>query len=123
MSAKERRRRPLPQGLFRTVLFCIRYYIWLWSLVKVKEAFGDENDDDNQQQNNRERLEENNLSFSNQYIDKTNDNVELDRSYERAFFTIHNTTVEVVLENDMLSWSTVTGESMILLIVWCVIFW
>ena len=33
-----------------------------------------------------------------------------DRLYEKAFFSLNNLTVEVVLENNMLSWSTILGE-------------
>ncbi|CAF4683318.1 unnamed protein product, partial [Rotaria magnacalcarata] len=34
-----------------------------------------------------------------------------DKLYERALFTINSVTVEIILENDTLSWSTVTGET------------
>jgi hypothetical protein len=81
----------------------------------VKTAFGGDDDNDNQQQNNRELVEEHNPLFPNQFIDKTNGDGESDGSYERAFFTIHNLTVEVELENDTLSWTTVSGESMFIL--------
>ncbi|CAF3646886.1 unnamed protein product, partial [Rotaria sordida] len=95
MSARARRRRPPPP-------------------VKVKLAFGNDDDDDDnnhkEKQNNKEILEENHLILSNQIIDKNITDVNSDKCYERALFTIHNITVEVILENDTLSWSTVTGE-------------
>jgi hypothetical protein len=61
--------------------------------------------------NNQEIFYENSSTLSNQIPDKNNGDIDLDRSCQQGFFTLHNTTVEVLLENDTLSWSTVTGES------------
>jgi hypothetical protein len=83
----------------------------LFDIVNVKVAFGGEDDKD-EEQNNREILEENTPIITNQVADKNSGDVDSDKFYERAFFTINNTTVEVVLENDILSWTTVIGESM-----------
>jgi hypothetical protein len=83
---------------------------FLFEIVKVKLAFGDD-DDDHEPVNNQEILDENNPASPNSNTDKNNSDTHFDRSYQQDFFTIHNTTVEVILENDTLSWSTVTGES------------
>jgi hypothetical protein len=83
----------------------------LFDIVNVKVAFGGEDDKD-EEQNNREILEENTPIITNQVADKNSGDVDSDKSYERAFFTINHTTVEVVLENDILSWTTIIGESM-----------
>ncbi|CAF3715851.1 unnamed protein product [Rotaria sp. Silwood1] len=92
MSAKERRRRPPPSA-------------------KVKLAFGNDTDDDNKEkQNHKEILEDNKPILSNQIIEKNINDINSDKCYERALFTVHNITVEVILENETLSWSTVTGE-------------
>jgi hypothetical protein len=56
-------------------------------------------------------FDENNSTLSNQITDKNNGDVDMERSYQKAFFTINNTTVEVILDNDILSWSTVIGET------------
>jgi hypothetical protein len=37
--------------------------------------------------------------------------IDFDRFYERAFFTLNSSTVEVILDKNILSWSKVTGES------------
>jgi hypothetical protein len=77
----------------------------------VKVAFeGD--DSDNERPNNPEISKGNDSTIPNQNINRNNGDIDVDRCYERAFFSIHNATVEVILENNILSWSTVTGESM-----------
>jgi hypothetical protein len=106
MSAKANRRRPRSAGLFKIIN---QDYILLFFffIVKVKVAFGN----DDEKADNQDILDENNPTLSNQISDKNNGDTDLDRSYQKAFFTIHNTTVEVILENDILCWLTVTGES------------
>ncbi len=81
----------------------------------MKVAFGDDqgNDEHDENQNHREILEEKTPVLTNQTIDKKNGDADSDKIYERGLFTIHNTTVEVILEKDILSWATVTGESML----------
>ncbi|CAF3109817.1 unnamed protein product [Rotaria sp. Silwood2] len=96
MSAKERRRRPPPPA-------------------KVKLAFGNDDDDDNnniqEKQNHKEILEETNSILPNPTIDKNTNDVNSEKFCERVLFTVHNITVEIVLENETLSWSTVAGET------------
>jgi hypothetical protein len=70
-------------------------------IVPVKQAF-EENDIENKS-DTQEVFNKKELSPS--------DNIELDRFYEKAFFTINDSTVEIILDHDILSWSTVSIES------------
>ncbi|CAF2033761.1 unnamed protein product [Rotaria magnacalcarata] len=88
MSAKERRRRPQ-------------------SAAQVKIAFGNEDDDKEKQK----KAQEKNSILPHQILNKNMDDRSSDKLYERALFTINSVTVEIILENDTLSWSTVTGET------------
>ncbi|CAF5208406.1 unnamed protein product, partial [Rotaria magnacalcarata] len=83
MSAKERRRRPQ-------------------STAQVKIAFGNEDDDKGKQK----KAQENNSILPHQILNKNMDDRSSDKLYERALFTINSVTVEIILENDTLSWST-----------------
>jgi hypothetical protein len=85
-------------------LYNQNYILLVFFTVKVKVAFG------NDEADNQEISDEYNPTLSNQISDKNNGHTDLERSYQKAFFTIHNTTVEVILENDILCWSTVTGD-------------
>ena len=70
----------------------------------MKVAF---DDDDDERPNQQDLSDEHSPTIPNQNPDTIG---ELNRSYQQAFFTINNTTVEVILENDVLSWSTVTND-------------
>ena len=118
MTARERRRRLPPPSLFSNYIFL---FPSLNSIIidagKVKIAFGNDDDDDednNGRQNGQETLEENNSPSLNQFVDKNNGTINSGSLYERAFFTIHNITVEVILENETLSWTHLIGESMLI---------
>ncbi|CAF1000555.1 unnamed protein product [Adineta steineri] len=93
MSARARRRRAQPPAV-------------------VNCAFGSDSDNDNgnEGQNNVDIGDENHSPSSNQNIDRNNSDLNSDGSYKQAFFTIHNKTVEVIFENNVLSWSDVVGE-------------
>ncbi len=41
----------------------------------------------------------------------SSDHIDLNRFYERAFFTTNDITVEVILDKDVLSWSAVSDQS------------
>ncbi|CAF3286010.1 unnamed protein product [Rotaria socialis] len=69
--------------------------------VTVKQAF-EENENENKL---------NTHVISDGYESSPMGNIDLDRFYERAFFTINDSTVEVVLNNDILSWSTISNVS------------
>lgn len=74
-------------------------------LAKVRIAFG------NEDENGGETTPENLVDQSSPFTIQQSDRMPTDSTYHQAFFTIHNTTVEVVLDNDLLSWSTVNNES------------
>ncbi|CAF3990616.1 unnamed protein product [Rotaria magnacalcarata] len=71
------------------------------SSVTEKQAF-EENENENKL---------NTHAISDGYQSSPMGNIDLDRFYERAFFTINDSTVEVVLNNDILSWSTISSAS------------
>lgn len=80
----------------------------------MKQAFGENKDEKQQQQNIREISDTHETSLTNPSSEKIgHDFLELDRFYDRAFFTINDATVEVILDNDVLSWSTISGESLL----------
>ena len=68
----------------------------------TKQAF--EENENEVKSNNEEVLDQSKSSVSKTPL-------EPDRLYEKAFFTINNVTVEVVLEKNILSWSTILRES------------
>lgn len=76
-------------------------------LAKVKVAFGNDDDDENGNAPTPEYLADQSSPFKIRQSDRSPP----ESNYHQAFFTIHNTTVEVVLDNDLLSWTTVTNES------------
>ncbi|CAF1115815.1 unnamed protein product [Rotaria sordida] len=69
--------------------------------ITVKQAF-EENENDNKP---------NTQEISDEYESSLRGHIDLDRFYERAFFTINNVTVEVILNNDILNWSDLSDES------------
>ena len=109
MSARASRRRPrTAPGLFRIFRFDLNSYSFL---VKVKVAFGgDDDDDENDAENNQEIPYETPSIFSTQISHKNHLDNDSEKNYQQAFFTVHNTTVEVIFENDKLSWSTVKND-------------
>ena len=75
----------------------------------MKVAFGDDdNSDDRDQQADPEALESAHPPPLSKAM--TNGHGSLDKVYERAFFTVENITVEVVLENEVLHWASVSGN-------------
>lgn len=76
-------------------------------------AFGNE-DNEQEKLDNKVASDENNSILRNQIINKNIGNQNSDKFYEQALFTINNVTVEITLENETLSWATVTGEGMLL---------
>lgn len=73
----------------------------------TKQAFEDNENEVKSNPNEEEVLDQSKASSTSS--PKTP--IEPDRIYEKALFTINNLTVEVVLENTLLSWSTILGES------------
>ncbi|CAF4592386.1 unnamed protein product [Rotaria sp. Silwood1] len=69
--------------------------------ITVKQAF-EENENDNKSSTQ---------DILDKYESSSRSNIDLDRYYERAFFTINDTTVEVILNNDILSWSNLSDET------------
>lgn len=53
----------------------------------------------------------NTQDLSDKYKSSSNGYINLDRFYEKEYFTMNNSTVEVVLNNDVLSWSEVTHKT------------
>ncbi|UJR13625.1 hypothetical protein I4U23_000638 [Adineta vaga] len=79
--------------------------------VKVKVAFeSDEDDNGNERRNNVEVLENNDITPPHSHFDRNHFDTHADVTYESAFFAVQNKTVEVILQNDVLSWADVTGE-------------
>ena len=40
------------------------------------------------------------------------ENIDLEQVYEQAFFTLNNSTVELILNKNILSWSKVSADGM-----------
>ncbi len=68
-------------------ILCLRSYF----IVPVKQAF-----EENENRNTEEISDKNESSVHN---------------IKRAFFTINDSTVEVILDKDILNWSSISGES------------
>jgi hypothetical protein len=79
-------------------------YLRLYFIATVKQAFEDVDEKD-QQEKTPDISDKHDSSLPNPSLDK----IELNRSYEKSFFTFNNSTVEVILNNDIISWSTVLG--------------
>jgi hypothetical protein len=79
----------------------------LYFIVTAKQAF-EENESETkspiQKISNEPQSSLTNLPSSSDHID-------LNRFYERAFFTTNDITVEVILDKDVLSWSAVSDQS------------
>lgn len=82
-------------------------------VAKVKLAFGNDDDGENdkKKRNNHDILTENDTILTDHATDRHSRTMNSNKNYERALFTIHNITVLITLENDTLSWATITGES------------
>lgn len=59
---------------------------------------------------NEKKNKSNTQDVSDEYRWLSNGNIDLNRFCERAFFTINDSTVEIILNNDILSWSTLSNE-------------
>lgn len=82
-------------------------FILILHLVNVRVAFGNDDESDR-----NEFIDEPSTPITLPYSTRTtNDNQSIDRSFQKEFFTVHHATVEVILEDDTLSWATVTSES------------
>lgn len=67
----------------------------------MKQAF-EENENENKS---------NTQYRSHEYESPLNGNIDIDRYSDRAFFTLNDSTVEVILNNEILSWITLKNES------------
>ena len=67
-------------GLFKIIH---QDYNLIFSIVKIKVAFG--YDDDNEKADNQEVLDENNSTLSNQTSDKNNGDTDIERFYQKSF--------------------------------------
>ncbi|CAF0791783.1 unnamed protein product [Adineta steineri] len=72
------------------------------SSVNVKQAF--------EEHENEDKLNNEEITDEHGTLSDVND-TDFDRFYARAFFTVNDSTVEVILDNDILSWSRVSNES------------
>ncbi len=70
-------------------------------IVNTKQAF-EENENEN-----KSYIQD----ISNEHESSSSNAIDFNRFYERAFFTINGSIVEVILDNDILSWSIVSDES------------
>jgi len=70
-------------------------------IVNTKQAF-EENENENKSHTQE---------ISNEHESSSSNPIDLNRFYERAFFTKNGSIVEVILDNDILSWSIVSDES------------
>ncbi|CAF2328547.1 unnamed protein product [Rotaria sp. Silwood2] len=69
--------------------------------ITVKQAF-EENENDNKP---------NTQEIADEYESSLYGHIDLNRLYERAFFTINDSTVEIILNKDMLSWSNLSDKT------------
>ena len=71
----------------------------------MKVAF--ENGDESDSGGRRDPSEENLTSTPSPPAETKKSHADADQIYQRAFFTINRTTVEVVLDNDLLTWADI----------------